>query len=239
MTKFFKLSLTLLLMATFSTVNAQIKRYTPKSDPDSFLKWLDIGVGYFEGKLSDKQFLNSGNGDYKGISISARVKDKAHGFAYVNYEYGLPGYDEGFMKFFANSPPLPPVPNQGAKYNALTRHQFSRFFAGVGYNVFGKHRTRFAFSPVSPNIGVLNYDIKVNYIFNTPDLLDASITGSNLMLGNTTSFQARIRKWNLTFAAHVATTLKNTTRHPIEFNDELYLPEFFVYTLEVGIKYRL
>ncbi|MGB0428308.1 MAG: hypothetical protein ACPGEC_05205, partial [Flavobacteriales bacterium] len=178
MTRILQLSLSLFLMASFSTADAQIKRYTPKSDPDSFLKWLDLGVGYFEGKLSDKQFKNSGNGDYKGLSFSARVKDKAHAFAYANFEYGLPGYDEGFIKFFNANGSV----NGLQKYNVLTRHQFSRFFVGFGYNVIGKHHSRFSFSPVSPNFGALNYNIRINYIYDSPSLEDTSVSGSNLLL---------------------------------------------------------
>ncbi len=210
---------------------AQIKRYKPKSYKDSFLEWLEIGVSGFQGKISDKQFAGSRYSEYQGISFDVKLKIKKKLFIYGIYKHGLPGYDRGFQEFGLG------------QTNYLTRYEMSEMIGGFGFNVIGHHKSRFAFAPVAPSIGIMNYDVKVNFISENLFYKDQTFTGSNIGVGNVSSMHFRTGKVNIYAMLHVFSSFDNTFKPYIPVvgvtEPEFFNPEYFLYTFHFGLRFRI
>lgn len=211
--------------------HAQIKKYKPKSFKDSFLEWLEVGVSGFQGKISDKQFGGSKYSDYQGYAFDVKVKVKNKFFIYGTYKQGLPGYDRGFMN-----------PGLGDE-NYLTRYEMSEFHGGFGFNVIGHHKSRFAFAPIAPSLGIMSYDVKINIIEENFLFQDKTFTGSNFGIGNVSSMQYRTGKVNIFAMLHVFSSLNNTNKPFIvavgSTEVEHFKPEYFFYTLHLGLRLRI
>ncbi len=210
---------------------AQIKKYKPKSYKDSFLEWLEFGVSGYQGKISDKQHGGSKYSDYQGIAFDVKLKFKNKFFIYGTYKYGLPGYDRGFLE-----------PGLGSE-NYLTRYQMSEMFGGFGFNVVGHHKSKFAFSPIAPGLGIMNYEVKLNFILENTLYKDKTFTGSNFGLGNVSSMHFRTGKVNIFAMLHLFTSLNNTNKPYIvavgATQVEHFKPEYFLYTVHLGLRLRL
>lgn len=220
----------LVLVFGIQTSQAQIQRYKPQSHKDSFLEWLEVGVGYFEGKVSDKQFGNSKYSDIKGIAIDSRIKLKNILFLHGNAEYGLPGYDRGF------------VSSNFGEDTYIFRSRFHKIQAGFGFYVIGHHKSTFAFAPIGPTLGFLQYSVKFNYFINNTEIKDGTQSGSQIGYGNLSTMRLRFRNFHLYTSLYLFTTLNNSnndTGYINTFDTDTYNPEFFMYTLQVGLQIRL
>lgn len=210
---------------------AQIKRYKPKSFKDSFLEWLEIGVSGFQGKISDKQYNATKYSDYQGVAFDVKLKLKNKFFIYGTYKHGLPGYDRGFLE-----------PGLGSE-NYITRYQMSEMLGGIGFNVIGHHKSRFAFAPIAPSIGVINYDVNINFIQAYGLYSDKKFTGSNVGIGNVSSMQFRTGKINVFAMLHVFSSMNNTNKPFLvavgTTTAEHFVPEYFLYTVHFGLRLRI
>lgn len=210
---------------------AQIKKYKPKSYKDSFLEWLEVGVAGFQGKISDKQYAGSRYSDYQGVSFDVKLKFKNKLFIFGTYKHGLPGYDRGFLEYGLGNE------------NYLTRYQMSEMLGGFGFNVIGHHKSRFAFAPIAPCIGIMNYDVKINIIKEIPtQYIDETFTGSNFGIGNVSTMHFRTGKVNIYAMLHVFSSLNNSQKFGIVqvgFEPKHYEPEYFLYTFHFGLRFRI
>jgi len=210
---------------------AQIKRYKPKSYKDSFLEWLEVGVSGFQGKILDKQYGGTKYSEYRGVSFDVKLKVKNKFFIYGGYKYGLPGYERDFLH------------NGFGNENYITRYQMSEMFGGIGFNVIGHHKSKFAFAPVAPGIGVMNYEVKLNFIGDNGFFKDKIFTGTNVGIGNVSSLQYRTGKINVFAMVHVFSSMNNTNKPYIVAvgvtEVEHFKPEYFLYTVHLGLRLRL
>ncbi|MGB1296178.1 MAG: hypothetical protein ACPG6V_11930 [Flavobacteriales bacterium] len=226
----------ILIVFGLQTSQAQIKRYKPTSYKDSFLEWLEIGGGYYEGKIADKQFLGSKYSEIRGIAIDGRIKIKKRFFLHGNAGYSLPSYETDFLQ-----------PGYG-KYLYLTRYKMHNINAGFGFYVIGHHKSRFAFAPIAPSLGYLRYSVKVNYFGSFANQKDGIASGSQIGLGNLSTMHLRIGKIQLYSSLYIFNSLKNANTGyagsfalpgNTGFVPEYYTPEYFYYTLQVGVRLRL
>lgn len=210
---------------------AQIKKYKPKSYKDSFLEWLEVGVAGYQGKILDKQYSGTKYSEYQGISFDVKLKIKHKFFIYGTYKHGLPGYERDFLH------------NGFGSENYLTRYQMSEMFGGFGFHVIGHHKSRFAFSPIAPGFGVMNYEVKLNFIQEGGFFYDKVFTGTNAGIGNISSMQFRTGKVNIFAMLHVFTSMNNTNKPYITSvgvsNEEHFSPEYFLYTFHFGFRLRI
>lgn len=210
---------------------AQIKKYKPTSYKDSFFEWLEVGVSAYQGKIADKQYIGARYSEIRGVAIDARIKIKKKLFLHGNFGYSLPSYETGFLTLGLG------------EYTYLTRYTMHNVNAGFGFWVFGHHKSRFAFAPIAPSFGLLRYSVKVNYLEDIPVYqVDGEVSGNQFGVGNLSTMQLRLGKTQIFTSLYLFSTLNNnnTTGTFVNgFDPKTFEPEYFYYTLQAGVRFRL
>lgn len=246
-----RLILLTLVLFSVSLSEAQIRKYTPKSEKDGFVRFVEFGGGAFVGGIKDHQFVNSEFSIAYGASINAKLKFNRKHFAQVSFNKSLKEYDRAMLGNFyeGNENDLIydllkyPIDNPLYKfdpYEFYLEYDYAQFMVTLGYYAIGSHKSKFAFAPVCPSFAYFSLNTKMNYLYEQPlSTADFSKTTSTFQIANTTTMHYRFNRINVFMDIFVFSALSRDDNVQVPLFEELYKPKIAGASATLGLRYRL
>ncbi len=208
-------------------------KYIPKSYRGGSLMWLELGPSTVFANVIDKASMSATAKPAYGFGMRSKQLINRKSFTYINVSLMSTASEEKRLDIDG--------------HDRLTEtFSFVNINVGISFYMIGNDKSKFAFSPCSFGIGLMNYNY--HYDFSKPTLDDGNIIGSNFGINSVSSIHFKFEKFYLFLEGEFFSSLSNGAVYlPLpdpnigfvgDFEDN-FRPNWYAAMLHLGVRYNL